>query len=82
MQKQVPTMIKYRGITAEISPCRRGYKCVVTDTYGNDVSWFIRANSMPEAITQAQSHFDSAINYLRGFIILPTFLRRVEETKL
>ena len=69
--------IKYRGITAEIIPCRQGYKCEITDTLGNDVSWFVCAESMPEAIAKAERHFDSAINYLRGFIILPELLKRI-----
>ena len=75
----MPTTIKYRGITAEISTCRHGYKCIITDIHGNDIDWFIRANTMLEAVTKAECHFDSAIHYLRGFIILPTFLRRLEE---
>ena len=75
----IPTRIEYRSITAEITQCRRGYKCLVTDVYGNDVSWFIHANTMPEAVSRAERHFDNAIRYLRGFIILPDFLKRVEE---
>jgi hypothetical protein len=45
---------------------------------GNDVSWFIRATTMSEATAKAESRFDDAIRYLRGFIILPHFLKRVE----
>ena len=72
-------IIKYRNITAEILPCRRGYKCIVTDTLGNDLSWFIRAATMSEAIAKAQHSFDNAIRYLRGFIVLSDFLNKVEE---
>lgn len=74
-----PTIIKYRGITAEISACRRGYKCIVTDAHGNEVDWFVRADTIQDAITKASSHFDEAIRYLRGFVILAEFSRRVER---
>ena len=71
------SVIKQRGVTAKISPCRRGYKCVMTDTYGNEVEWFIRANSMPEAVAEAERHFDKAIAYLRGFTTLSEFFERM-----
>lgn len=74
-----PTIIKYRGITAEINTCRRGYKCIVTDIHGNEVDWFIRANTMTEAIAKAECHFDNAIRYLRGFIALSEFANKTEE---
>lgn len=74
-----PTIIEYRGITAEISPCRRGHKCIVTDKHGNEVDWFVRADTMQDAINKATFQFDNAIRYLRGFIISTEFLRRVEE---
>lgn len=74
-----PTIIKYRGITAEISNSRRCYKCIVTDRHGNEVDWFIRANNIQDAITKATSRFDDAIRYLRGFIASAEFERKVEQ---
>ena len=73
-----PTIITYRGITAAISPCRRGHKCVVTDKHGNEVDWFIRADTIQDAITKATSRFDDAIRYLRGFIASVEFERKIE----
>lgn len=73
-----PTIITYRGITAEISPCRRGYKCIVTDKYGNEVDWFIRENTMQDAIAKSTSQFDNAIRYLRGLIVSTEFLEKAE----
>ena len=70
-------VIHHRSITAVISPCKQGYDCNVVDTLGNDVSWHINAQTMPEAVSKAERLFNSAIHYLRGFIILPTFLERV-----
>ncbi len=74
-----PTIIKYRGITAEISPCRRGYKCIVTDSLGNELDWFVRADSMLEAVAKAERSFDNAIRYFRGFIVISDFFDRLEE---
>lgn len=62
-------MFNYRGITAHIV----GHKCIVTDCHNNSVSWKLHTDIVPE------SHLDSAIQYLRGFVILPEFLERVEE---
>ena len=73
-------IIAYKNITAKISPCKEGYECNATDTLGNDLNWFIRANTIAEAITKAECHLKSAIRYFRGFIILSEFFKKVEET--
>lgn len=72
------TVLKYRGITAKIIPCKQGYKCLVVDTYGNDLDWVICANSMPEAVAEVESHFDKAIACLRGFTTIGEFFKRME----
>ena len=72
-------MIKYRGITAQIVACNGGYECTAADRLNNSVTWRLHAQTMPDAITRAESHLDSAIHYLRGFIVLSNFLERVEE---
>lgn len=66
------------GVTMQLTPRPCGYRCVVTDKLGNNVGWIINAQTMPDAITIAESHLKSAIHYLRGFIILSDFLERVE----
>lgn len=72
-------MLKYRGITAHIVVCNGGYECIATDRLNNSVTWQLHAKTMHEAITRAENHLDSAIYYLRGFIVLPKFLEKVEE---
>ena len=72
-----PTIIKYRGITAEISICNQGYNCVVTDRHGNSLDWFIRADNTNDAINRATLHFDNAIRCLRGFITSIEFAKIV-----
>lgn len=72
-------IIGYKNITAQIKFYENGYKCFATDTLGNDLEWFIRANTIAEAITKAECHLKSAIRYFRGFIILSEFFKKVEE---
>lgn len=72
-------IIVYKNITAEISLCKEGYKCNATDTLGNNIDWFIRANTIAEAITKAECHLKNVIRYFRGFIILSEFFKKVEE---
>lgn len=74
-----PTIIYRNGITIQLMPQVWGYDCIMTDRLGNDVEWIINALTTSEAITKAERHLKSAKHYLRGFIILPDFLKRVEE---
>lgn len=74
-----PTTFYRRGVTIQLIPQVLGYKCIVTDRLGNDLDWIINAATTPEAAIIAERHLNSAIHYLRGFIILSTFLERVEE---
>ena len=74
-----PTTIYRDGLTVQLTPNLLGYNCIVTDRLGNDVDWIINAETTSEAIAKAEHHLKSATHYLRGFIILSTFLERVEE---
>lgn len=71
------TIIQYRGITAEIFQGSKGFECKVTDSYGNDLNWFVYADSMPEAIATAKRSFDGAIACLRGFTTTGEFFDRM-----
>lgn len=68
------------GVTMQLMPQPCGYRCIVTDNLGNNVDWIIDAQTMSDATTKAESHLNSAIHYLRGFIVLSDFLDRVEES--
>lgn len=68
-----------REITIKLTPKLKGYECIMTDGLKNNVAWTINAQTIAEAEAKAESHLDSAIHYLRGFIILSDFLERVEE---
>ena len=73
----IPVFIKYRGITAEICKCPKGYACTVTDRHDNKVRWFINAISMERAKIKAKRHFDGAIACLRGFSTTSEFHNRI-----
>lgn len=73
----LPAIVQYRGITAEICKCPKGYACIVRDSHGNDLRWFINADSMPEAVAKAERNFDGAIACLRGFCTISEFLNRI-----
>ena len=75
-----PTTIYRDGLTIQLTPKVWGYDCIITDRLGNDVDWIINAETTSQAIAKAERHLKSATHYLRGFIILPEFLRRVEES--
>ena len=74
-----PITFYKRGITIQLTPKIWGYDCVMTDRLGNDVGWIINATTTSEAVIIAERHLNSAIHYLRGFIILQDFLERLEE---
>lgn len=74
-----PTTIYRDGLTIQLTPKLLGYECIITDRLGNDVDWTINAETTTEAVAKAERHLKSATHYLRGFIILSTFLERVEE---
>lgn len=74
-----PATFYRRGVTIQLTPQLWGYDCIMTDRLGNDVDWVINAETTTEAIAKAERHLNSAIHYLRGFIVLSTFLERVGE---
>jgi hypothetical protein len=73
----MPTIVHYRGITAEICKGENDYSCKVTDRHGNDLRWYINAGSMPQAIAKAERYFDNAIACLRGFCTSDEFYGRM-----
>jgi len=75
----LPTIIIYRGITAEIFKATNGYECRVADVHGNTLRWFLYSNHLPHAIAKAECSFDSAILYFRGLITSGEFFGRIEE---
>lgn len=76
----LPTIIIYRGITAEIFKGSKGYECKVTDVHGNTLHWFLYSNHLPHAIAKAECSFDNAISYFRGFTTAGEFFGRMEES--
>lgn len=70
---------KHRGCTAEIYLYHGVYKCLVTSPAGDQMEWSLKATSMPEAIAEAESCFNYAVDYLRGYII-PKKFRKMEES--
>ena len=73
----LPTIVQYRGITAEICKCPQGYACTVRDTHGNDLRWFVNTDSILEALDSSTCHFDGAIAYFRGFTTMGEFFERM-----
>lgn len=75
----MPTIIRYRGITAKITPCNHGYHCLVMDQSGNDIDWFVNTNDLSIAVADTERQLDRAIMYFRGFITMTDFFKRMEE---
>lgn len=73
----MPTIVHYRGITAEICKGEHDYSCKVTDCYGNDLRWYVHATSMAQAVEKASRYFDNAIACLRGFCTKDEFYGRM-----
>ena len=75
----MPTIIRYKGITAKITPCSRGYHCLVMDRAGNDIDWVTHTDDLSIAIADTERQLDRAIMYFRGFITMNDFFKKMEE---
>lgn len=70
--------INHNGILVQLTPRSMGFKCMMTDSLGNDVVWFVYANTTTQAKAKVERHLNSAVHYFRGMITLEDFLGRVQ----